>query len=221
MTHLAFALWAVLGSVGIQTDEAARALLALVRETHDEAVCSLELTNLTPVPIVAWTLKIVRPDGRIVYSTEDNHMHLALTPMGPRILLPGQPNSATKRDAQLLRGASVTPIAVVFSDRTALGDEARINAIFAIRRSEALVWDDVLPKLAALQRSESTRQLVEAAAADIADTTGTQPGKAWRRSISNALGSIAQSGRPKEAVQALVSDVTRYAETARFHSIRQ
>jgi hypothetical protein len=220
MTSTILVTHILLSLVVSQIDVAQSTLAVAVRDSPDAGVAQIELTNLGPVPIVAWALKIVGSDGRTSYTTQDNYIHLATQPVGPRVLMQGTPTLVATREARRLRGATITPIAVVYADRTAIGDPERLTKIFADRRAEADAWDELMPQLEALSRSNLEASLMRTAATEILDPTATKGGRAWRTSISESLVNISTSAQRAEEMRALMADLRRYADAARLHASR-
>jgi hypothetical protein len=195
-------------------------LLVVVRESAEPGSVDLELTNTAAKPVVAWQIEFVEPGGGRSGIGQDMYVQLLGSSPDDKILRPGAPKVVVQQPADRMRGAAITPLAVVYADGTAVGEPKPIEQIFARRRADAQALADVVPRLDVLVQGRVDAAALTAsayfdAAARQERVTGVY------RSLTDNLTHVSKSATPDADFRVMLEHMRRQLALAQEHSVRR
>jgi hypothetical protein len=194
-------------------------LSIIVRQQVEPGRWDLEFTNLGTKPVVAWSFEVIDADGQRTGTTQDVYVQLLGDRPDDGILHPGVPTVVVWRASARLV-ATITPLAVVYADATAIGDAEPIERIFAGRREKAEALADVIPKLETLAQAGLTAETLTAASVALSDPTRTKRGSHVYQGLANNLKLFSKSETPAFGFHHMLERMRREAELTKAHSVR-
>ena len=196
-------------------------LSIVVREGAESGRRDVELTNTGTKPVVAWSIEVVGAGGRRSGMAGDAYVQLLGDRPDDKILHPGVPTVVAWRSSDRLDGATITPLAVIYADATAIGDTGHIERIFASRRAQAESLAEVIPKLEALAQAGITTESLTAAAVALGDPTHKKRGSGVYQGLASNLTLLSKSPTPDFGFHHMLERMRREAQLAREHSVRR
>jgi hypothetical protein len=211
-------------SIGLVASQAQVAPIALDVEVLPSAEgqdSEIVLTNTGPTDAVAWVLRITRPDGTVGTISRDSYRELLLHPVESKVLIQGTPTRVRPISSTQLRGGTITPVAVVYANRTAVGEPEAIEQIFASRRQDAQTYTAIIALLKGYAQKSPSPQDMVMALDQLRAPTGAELGRSLREQAAENLARLLKSKAPREALQSVISATQPFADAANLHSQRQ
>jgi hypothetical protein len=194
-------------------------LSIVVRQQVEPGRWDLEFTNVGAKPVVAWSFEVIDADGRRTATTQDMYVQLLGDRPDDSILHPGVPTIVVWR-ASARMVATITPLAVVYADATALGDPEPIERIFAGRREKGEALADVIPRLETLAQAGLTAESLTAASVALGDSIRAKRGSHVYQGVANNLKLFSTSETPAFGFHHMLERMRREAELTKAHSVR-
>lgn len=185
---------------------------------------TLQVTNEGTTQATAWAVRVVQKNGQIGGVVEDIYTRLASATSGENVLLgPGQAATVNARYPPRTVSSAI-PVAVVYEDQTAIGEETTIDDIFRRRLEELPTIEEVLRELRVLQQAGASRGAMQHLADELKRAASEPHGSARGLAASNLnliLSGVVQGRGPGSSLGELIALFQRTLTVTSAHSKRR